>query len=58
MISVYKRKINNNLTFRDYEAMKRYIKLIKWGRKNPVAFIELVLGVPLMDYQRWLIASS
>ena len=58
MISVYKQKKDNNVTSRDYEAMKRYIDLIQWGRRNPVQFIELVLGIQLMDYQRWLIAMT
>lgn len=58
MISVYKKRINNNITLRDYDVMARYIKLIQWGRKNPVQFIELVLGIPLMDFQRWLISMS
>ena len=58
MISVYKQKKDNNVTSRDYEAMKRYIDLIQWGRKNPVQFIENILGIQLMDYQRWLIAMT
>lgn len=29
MISIYKRKINNNLTIRDYDSIKRYIALIQ-----------------------------
>ena len=58
MISVYKKKASNNLTLRDYEALKKYIQLIQWGRKNPVQFIELVFQITLMDYQKWLIAES
>jgi len=58
MISVYQGKKDNNVTSRDYEAMKRYIDLIQWGRKNPVQFIEHILGIQLMDYQRWLIAMT
>ena len=58
MISVYKQKTNNQITLRDYLAMKKYIRLIQWGRKNPVQFIELVFGVTLMDYQKWLVGSS
>lgn len=58
MISVYQKKINNNLTIRDYDAMKKYIQLIQWGRKHPVQFIELIFGITLMDYQKWLIAES
>lgn len=58
MISVYQHKINNSVTLRDYESMEKYIKLIQWGRSNPVQFIELILGVTLMDYQKWLISES
>lgn len=58
MISVYQNKISNNVTLRDYESMKRYIKLIQWGRRNPVAFIEKILGITLMDYQKWLLSES
>ena len=58
MISIYQHKTNNNVTLRDYESMEKYIKLIQWGRKNPVQFIEQVFGITLMDYQKWLIAES
>lgn len=58
MISVYQNRTDNNITIRDYEAMRRYIKLIQWGRRNPVQFIELVLGITLLDYQKWIIAES
>jgi len=57
MISVYQKKINNGVTVRDYETYQKYIKLIQWGRKNPVQFIEKVFDVQLMDYQRWLVAQ-
>lgn len=58
MISVYQHKINNNVTSRDYEGMKRYIELIQWGREHPVEFIEKIFGVTLMDYQKWLVNNS
>lgn len=58
MISIYKHRTDNNVTTRDYDAMKKYIKLIQWGRRNPVQFIELVLGVQLMDYQRWIVSMA
>lgn len=58
MISVYHSKINNNVSSRDYDGMKRYIKLIQWGRKNPVQFIEKIFNIKLMDYQKMLIAQS
>lgn len=58
MISVYRHLTNNNITNKDEESFIRYVRLIQWGRKNPVQFIERVLGVPLMDYQRWLLSMT
>lgn len=58
MISVYKHLTNNNMTERDVDSISRYVALIQWGRANPVGFIEDVLGVPLMDYQKWLISMT
>lgn len=58
MISVYHHMTNNNMTHRDEESIARYVRLIQWGRSNPVQFIERVLGVPLMDYQRWLVSMT
>lgn len=58
MLSVYSRQPENNVTVRDYESMKKYIKLIQWGRKHPVQFIEQIMQIPLMDYQKWLISCT
>ena len=58
MISVYHNKINNNVSSRDYDGMKRYIALIQWGRRDPVQFIEKIFNIKLMDYQKMLIAES
>ena len=58
MISVYRHLTNNNITNKDRESLERYVRLIQWGRSNPVQFIERVLGVPLMDYQRWLVSMT
>jgi len=58
MISVYRHLTDNNMTRKDEESVERYVRLIQWGRKNPVQFIEKILGVPLMDYQRWLVSMT
>ena len=58
MISVYGNMTDNNLTIRDQDSMERYVKLIQWGRRNPVQFIEKILQIPLLDYQKWLIANT
>ena len=58
MISVYGNMTDNNLTIRDQDAMDKYVKLIQWGRKNPIQFVEKVMQIPLLDYQKWLIANT
>ena len=58
MISVYGNMTDNNLTIRDQDSMEKYVRLIQWGRRNPVQFIEKVLQIPLLDYQKWLIANT
>lgn len=58
MISVYGNLTDNNLTIRDQDAMAAYIKLIQWGRRNPVQFVEKIMQIPLLDYQKWLIANT
>lgn len=58
MISVYRHLTSNNITDQDEESIARYVRLIQWGRSHPVQFIEHVLGVPLMDYQRWLVSMT
>ena len=49
---------DNNLTIRDQDAIDKYIILIQWGRRNPIQFVERILQIPLMDYQKWLIANT
>jgi hypothetical protein len=58
MLSVYDHRIENGLDDADYHAISRYIKLIQWGRKNPVSFMEKVFDVKLLDYQKYLLQSS
>lgn len=58
MISIYGNKVDNNLTIRDKEALQKYVNLIQWGRAHPVQFIEQIMQVPLMDYQKWIISES
>ena len=58
MISVYGNMTDNNLTIRDQDSLEKYVRLIQWGRKNPVQFVEKILQIPLLDYQKWLIANT
>ena len=58
MISVYENIIDNGITLRDEDTIKRYVQLIQWGRRNPVQFVEQVFQIPLLDYQKWLLSMS
>lgn len=43
---------------RTYENLLKYSEIIQWGRKNPISFCEEVLGVYLLDYQRYVFINS
>ncbi|WP_252241661.1 hypothetical protein [Clostridium sp. ZBS18] len=46
------------LTQKKLEGYLKYCELINYGRKNPVKFAEFVLGLELMDYQRYVFQNS
>lgn len=58
MISVYTRKTQIELSTRRLEALEKYNKIIAYGRKNPVWFIETILGCQLLDYQKYMIMGA
>ena len=57
---------NNTIEFKSFYSLpqrkqdyyEQYIKLLKWGRKYPVRFIETFFNVELLDYQRYLISKT
>lgn len=58
MISVYGNLTDNEVNIRKQENFERYNRLIQWGRKHPTRFIEKILGIQLLDYQRWIIMGT
>lgn len=46
------------LTQKKLESYKKYSEIIQYGRKNPVWWAETVLGVQMMDYQKYAFQSS
>lgn len=58
MISVYTKKTQIELSARRLEALEKYNKIIAYGRKNPVWFIENILGCQLLDYQKYIIMGT
>ena len=58
MISVYKNSTEIEVTTRRAEIFEKYNKVIQYGRRNPVWFIEEIFKVPLLDYQKYIIMNS
>ena len=61
------KKIKNNtielksfygLSQRKQDDYEQYIKLLKWGRKYPVRFIETFFNVELLDWNYLYIINS
>ena len=57
-LSIYNNLTQNKVTQRRKESVDKYIRLILWGRKHPVAFIEKVFKIKLMDYQAYVIEGT
>lgn len=57
-ISVYNNLTQNKISKRRKSALQKYIDLILWGRKHPVAFIEKIFKIKLMDYQAYIIEGT
>lgn len=58
MISIYNNIPEISLSPRRIEIANRYNKIIQLGRQNPVWFIEEILGIKLLDYQKYVVMSS
>lgn len=58
MISVYNKKSETDLNLRKRESLDKYVKLIQWGRGNPTKFIEEILKIELMDFQKNIILGT
>ena len=57
-VSVYNNLTQNKITQRRKESVQKYVDLILWGRKHPVAFIEKIFKIKLMDYQAYVIEGT
>lgn len=48
----------SNLTAKKIREFMRYCKVIQWGRRNPVDFAAWVLGIDLLDLQKYALINS
>lgn len=46
------------MSFKQIEQMDKYNEFIQWGRKHPIQFCKLVLGIDLLDYQAYIISNT
>ncbi|MDR6779354.1 MULTISPECIES: terminase [Paenibacillus] len=49
---------DHNMSQRKIEGFIKLAKVIQWGRKYPVRFVERFLGLELLDYQKYVFMES
>ena len=47
-----------DLSAKKIREFTRHCKLLQWGRKNPVDFAAYVLGIDLLDLQKYALINS
>ena len=58
MINVIYNKSDYELSKRKIEMFEKYLKMIQWGRREPVKFMEEVFGLQFTDHQRYVLLST
>ena len=51
-------KSQKELSQRKLETYNKYNKIIQWGRRDPVAFCSRIMGIELLDIQKYAIYNS
>ena len=57
-VTTFSRTGEKELSRRKKEIFEKYSRLIRWGRKYPVEFAQRILGIDLLDYQKYQIHNS
>ena len=58
MINVIFNKSEYELSQRKIDMYEKYLKMIQWGRREPVHFMENVFGLQFTDHQRYVLLST
>lgn len=58
MINVIYNKTKYDISQRKIEGFEKYNKIIQWGRRHPVRFMERFLGLEFTDHQKYILLSS
>lgn len=57
-LTILRKQSSKEISQRKLETYDKYLKVITWGRNNPIPFIERFMGVSLLDIQSYAIANS
>lgn len=58
MINVIFKDFNYEISQRQIDFFEKYNKVIQWGRRNPVKFMEDFLGLEFTDHQKYILLST
>lgn len=58
MLNIIYNKSEYEISQRKVEMFEKYLKLIQWGRREPVHFMEQVFGLQFTDHQRYVLLST
>jgi len=57
-LTILNKESAKDISMRKMETYEKYLKVIIWGRNDPVRFIDRFMGVSLLDMQSYAIANS
>lgn len=58
MINIIFNKSDYEISQRKIDMFEKYNKIIQWGRREPVKFMELFFGLQFTDHQRYVLLST
>ena len=58
MINIIFNKADYEISQRKIDMFEKYNKVIQWGRREPVKFMELFFGLQFTDHQRYVLLST
>lgn len=57
-VTIYSKSTTKVLSQRRLEAFRNYARVVQWGRRDPIAFTRSVLGIELLDYQKYTFMNT
>lgn len=57
-LTILNKKNSKEISQRKLETYEKYMKVINWGRAYPVEFCSRIMGIELLDFQKYSIYNS